>query len=220
MAKIEGSEPMSLPPAEVWSRLNDADVLASAIPGCSGFTELAPGRFETSIAVAVGPVHGIYEGTVQYADVEEPVRCTIVVAGRGDKGAIEGEGAITLAETNGGTEVSYTGTFKLSGPIAGVGQRLAPGISRRMIVETLRNLERGSQLGPASDAGAVTEPSAAAPGVEADSDPSPDPGSATPAEASGPPFRALEFAPWQVFALGLAAGALLMAALRRRRQPL
>jgi uncharacterized protein len=219
MAKVEGSETLSLPPAEMWSRLNDADALASAIPGCSGFTELAPGRFETSIAVAVGPVHGIYDGTVEYADVEEPVRCTIVVAGRGDRGAIAGQGAITLAAMDGGTEVSYTGTFKLSGPIAGVGQRLAPGISRRMIVETLRNLERGSEPSCAPDAGAPVDPPAAASGRGPDCDArsSADPRSATAAEAGAPPFRPLELAPWQVFALGLAIGALLIVTLRRRR---
>jgi carbon monoxide dehydrogenase subunit G len=151
MAKVEGSETLSLPRAEVWRRLNDPDILAASIPGCDGFELIGQDKFQTTITVTVGPVRGAYAGTVSYLDVEAPERCTIAVDGRGDKGTIRGEGAVTLAESGAGTDVSYTGTFRLTGPVAGVGQRLAPGISRRMIVETLHNLERSPEelrLGP------------------------------------------------------------------------
>ena len=128
----------------VWRLLNDPDTLAASIPAApaSSATATAEHRYRTAIKVAVGPVTGVYEGTVEYLDVAEPERCTIVVAGKGDKGTIEGRGAITLAESDGGTAVGYVGDFKLTGPVAGVGQRMAPGVSRKMIVETLRNLER------------------------------------------------------------------------------
>jgi carbon monoxide dehydrogenase subunit G len=147
MPRVKGAEELNVPRQEVWRLLNDPDTLAASIPGCRGFereseTEL---RYNTAIKVAVGPVTGVYEGTVEYTDVAEPERCTIVVAGKGDKGTIEGRGAITLAPSDDGTDVSYEGEFKLTGPVAGVGQRMAPGVSRKMIVETLRNLERRAQ---------------------------------------------------------------------------
>lgn len=155
MAQVEGSELLALPRAEVWRLLNDPDALGSSIPGCRGFERAGESeqRYRTAITVAVGAVTGVYEGTVEYLDVEEPQGCTIVVAGRGDKGTIDGRGAITLEARDERTEVGYRGDFKLTGPIAGVGQRLAPGISRKMIVETLRNLERRG-----TDAQAPAEP--------------------------------------------------------------
>jgi uncharacterized protein len=148
MAKVDGSETLSLPRAEVWRRLNDPDALASAIPGCSGFERIDEATFQTSITVVVGPVHGTYAGTVGYVDIEAPERCTITVKGRGDKGTIDGRGEIELAERGDATEVFYSGTFKLTGRVAGVGQRLAPAVSRRMIIETLRNLERPDTSSP------------------------------------------------------------------------
>src|SRR4051794_37603127 len=157
MPRVEGNELLGLERADVWRLLNDPDTLAASIPGCRGF-ERDPGaahRYRTAIKVAVGAVTGVYEGTVEYVDVAEPERCTIVVHGKGDKGTIEGRGAITLAERDGSTEVGYTGDFKLTGPVAGVGQRMAPGVSRKMIVETLRNLERrgtAPQESPPEDA--------------------------------------------------------------------
>ncbi|MGH2955040.1 MAG: CoxG family protein, partial [Solirubrobacterales bacterium] len=161
MPRVEGSERLRIPRPEVWRLLNDPATLAASIPGCRGFERDgdAEHRYRTAIKVAVGAVTGIYEGTVEYVDVEEPERCTIVVFGKGDKGTIEGRGALMLADEDAGTEVAYQGDFKLTGPIAGVGQRMAPGISRKMIVETLRNIERH---GPA--AAATPEPAAQAAG--------------------------------------------------------
>src|SRR5215207_11504306 len=99
MPRVEGSETLALSRAEVWRLLNDPDTLAASIPGCRGFDrdDGAAHRYRTAIEVAVGPVKGVYEGTVEYVDVDEPERCTIVVAGKGDRGAIDGRGAITLA---------------------------------------------------------------------------------------------------------------------------
>lgn len=154
MARVDGSETLALPRERVWALLNDPEVLGAAIPGCHGLEreEGEEHRYRTAIAVAVGAVTGVYEGTVLYADIEEPERCTIKVSGRGDKGTIDGQGEIELLATGEETEVAYRGEFKLTGPVAGIGQRLAPGVSRKMIIETLRNLERS---------GAAPEPVAA-----------------------------------------------------------
>jgi carbon monoxide dehydrogenase subunit G len=221
MAKVEGSETLSLPRAEVWRRLNDPDILADSIPGCGGFELIEQDMFQTSITVAVGPVRGAYAGTVRYLDVEAPERCTIAVEGRGDKGTIQGEGAIRLGESDAGTEVSYTGTFKLTGPVAGVGQRLAPGISRRMIVETLQNLERAPR-GAATRSGdcarapteRVIHPPSAGGLSFAETDPAvpAPPVVGAPRPAVGAPssvdFRPLALSTWGAFALGFATGVL------------
>src|SRR5215207_2849925 len=165
MPRVEGSEQLRIPRAKMWRLLNDPDTLAASIPGCRGFERQgdAEHRYRTAIKVAVGAVTGVYEGTVEYVDVEEPERCTIVVSGKGDKGTIDGRGVIALAASGEGTEVRYEGDFKLTGPVAGVGQRMAPGVSRKMIVETLRNLERhGGVAGAPSppETAAATETSA------------------------------------------------------------
>ena len=128
MPKVEGSERLALERPVVWRLLNDPETLAASIPGCDGFERADDGehRYRTAIKVAVGPVTGVYEGTVEYLDVAEPERCTIVVAGKGDKGTIEGRGEITLAAADGATEVGYVGDFKLTGPVAGVGTADGP----------------------------------------------------------------------------------------------
>jgi hypothetical protein len=50
---------------------------------------------------------------------------------------------LELTSRGSATEVAYRGDFKLTGSIAGTGQRLAPAVSRKMITQTLRNLDTG-----------------------------------------------------------------------------
>lgn len=151
MARVDGSETLALARERVWELLNDPEMLGAAIPGCRGLErdEEEEHRYRTSIAVAIGAVKGVYDGTVVYADIAEPERCTIKVSGRGEKGTIDGQGEIELRAAEAGTEVAYRGEFKLTGPVAGIGQRLAPGVSRKMIIETLRNLEASGAPAPA-----------------------------------------------------------------------
>jgi carbon monoxide dehydrogenase subunit G len=219
MPKIEGSEALGLGRADVWRLLNEPDTLAASIPGCRGFERDgdAEHRYRTTISVAVGPVTGVYEGTVEYTEVAEPERCTIVVSGKGEKGTIDGRGEITLAERDGGTEVAYVGDFKLTGPVAGVGQRMAPGVTRKMIVETLRNLERHGAPprepapspgdAPAAD-DAKSAPAAEGPASSEAETPRP------PAAAQAEPFRPLSVSPVVAFAVGCAVG-FVLGALRR-----
>ena len=88
MARVDGSETLALPRERVWALLNDPDTLGAAIPGCHGLEreEGEKHRYRTSIAVAIGAVKGVYEGTVLYADIDEPERCTIRVSGEATRG--------------------------------------------------------------------------------------------------------------------------------------
>lgn len=183
MPAVDGSETLALPPARVWELLNDPETLGAAIPGCHGLERDGDEehRYLTSIAVAIGAVKGVYDGTVTYADIDEPERCTIKVAGRGEKGTIDGQGAIELRPADGGTEVVYRGEFKLTGPVAGIGQRLAPGVSRKMIVETLHNLERSGAPAAGQEVPQDGGEAAAAPTTG-----EPAPGSVPPARAAPP----------------------------------
>lgn len=209
MPRVDGTERLALPRDEVWRLLNDPDTLGASIPGCRGFERDPEGehRYRTAIKVAVGAVTGVYEGTVEYTDVSEPERCTIVVDGKGDKGTISGRGEISLTEAGAETEVGYRGDFKLTGPVAGVGQRMAPGVSRKMIVETLRNLERhGSAQAP--------EPAEAG-GAPADGPPAAQASNEQRATVNDPSktdaFRPFAVSPGAAFAAGLAVGAAIVA---------
>ena len=151
---------LAAPPERVWALLTDASELARAMPG-AGEVEVEDGRtFRTTISLAVGPVKDRYEGRLAYEDEQPPTACTIVIETKGKSGQVTGRGAMRLEPRDGErTLVSYDGDFRVSGPVAGVGQRMIAGVARKTIERTLDGI--GRRL--TEPAAAVQEPRATAP---------------------------------------------------------
>ena len=152
MPRVTGERMLAGPPERVWALLTDAAELARAMPG-AGEVEPAEGRsFRTTISLAVGPVKDTYEGRLGYEDEQPPTACTIVVETKGRSGQVTGRGAMRLEPRDGGgTFLRYEGDFKVSGAVAGVGQRMIAGVARKTIERTLDGIGRR-----------LTEPAAAA----------------------------------------------------------
>jgi putrescine aminotransferase len=131
------------PPERVWALLTDADELARAMPG-AGEVEAEDGRsFRTTISLAVGPIKDTYESRLAYEDEQPPKACTIVVETKGRTGQVAGRGAMRLEPSDGeGTLLRYEGDFKVSGAVAGVGQRMIAGVARKTIERTLDGIGR------------------------------------------------------------------------------
>jgi len=143
MPRVTGERILAGPPEQVWALLTDAAELARAMPG-AGEVEAAEGRsFRTTISLAVGPVKDTYEGRLAYEDEHPPTACTIVVETKGRSGQVAGRGAMRLEPRDGeATFLRYEGDFKVSGAVAGVGQRMIAGVARKTIERTLDGIGR------------------------------------------------------------------------------
>ena len=143
MPRVTGERILAGPPERVWALLTDAAELARAMPG-AGEVEPTEGRsFRTTISLAVGPVKDTYEGRLAYEDEQPPTACTIVVETKGRSGHVSGRGAMKLEPRDGeGTFLRYEGDFKVSGAVAGVGQRMIAGVARKTIERTLDGIGR------------------------------------------------------------------------------
>jgi adenosylmethionine-8-amino-7-oxononanoate aminotransferase/uncharacterized protein YndB with AHSA1/START domain len=150
MTRVAGEKLLEGPPERIWALLTDPHELARALPG-AGEVEEAGGAYRTTFTLAVGPVKDTYEGTLSYEDEQAPETCTIVVETQGRTGRLSGRGEMRLEPADGrGTIVHYEGDFKVSGSVAGVGQRLIAGVARQTIERTLEQLGGGSAGQPGS----------------------------------------------------------------------
>lgn len=131
--KIQGSYSVAAPPEIVFRQLLNPEVLCSALPGCEKLAPNADGSYQTVMKVGIAAVKGTYQGRVEILDQKPPEQFRISVNATGKGGFLKGEGAITLASSDGGTTVSYSGETQVGGMIAAVGQRMIQAATKQIV---------------------------------------------------------------------------------------
>lgn len=140
--KLEGSYTFDAPRELVWEMFFDPEVLARTMPGCEKLERTAENSFEGRMRMQVGPVQGVFKGTVVLTDLHSPETYHMQVDGQGPSGFMKGEGDVRLEETEEGTIMHYVGEAQVGGRIAQVGQRLMDSSARAIVKQSLDNLAR------------------------------------------------------------------------------
>ncbi len=131
--KVEGSYLFPGPPEKVWDMLLDESALRSCVPGAESLTETAADHYDAVLKVGVAAIRGTYKGKVALVEKKQPTGYTLQVEGSGGPGFVKGAAKITLAEEGGATRVSVDGDGQVGGMIAGVGQRMLPGVAKMLM---------------------------------------------------------------------------------------
>ena len=139
---IEGSYDFEFERELVWDVLMDIDVLGSIIPGSRGLEEIGENKYQSKLAVRVGPVNGKFEANFELADMIAPESYRLLVAGKGPAGHVTGEGTIRLEQADGGTVMHYAGDARIGGKIAAVGQRLLDVAAKQIAKQSLKKLSK------------------------------------------------------------------------------
>jgi uncharacterized protein len=162
--KITGEHAFASPRERVWAALQDPQMLANALPGVKSLEVTGPDEYAITVTVGVGSVKGTYDGTFRLADKHEPEACTVRANASGGPGSVEAVAQMRMRDGDGGGALlSYDADANVTGPLAGVGQRLIGGAAKRTTKEFLDALDRQLQApaGVAAEGGAPPEPEAA-----------------------------------------------------------
>ncbi len=134
---------LSAPPAEIWRRLTDPEELAAIVPGCRTLTRDGPDRYRAEVMIGVAGIRGLYATRIELRDQQEPHALRLIGSASGALGYGSGEGDVTLAATgNGGTRLRYRYRAEIGGKVAAVGNRMLGTVTRILIGEFFRSLER------------------------------------------------------------------------------
>jgi carbon monoxide dehydrogenase subunit G len=131
--KVEGAYTFPGEPPQVWELLLDPDSLRQCIPGVESLTETAPDHWDAVMKVGVAAIRGTYKGKVAIVDKQEPMSYTMQIEGSGGPGFVKGSALVTLESTEGGTSVKVDGDGQVGGMLAGVGQRMLPGVAKMLM---------------------------------------------------------------------------------------
>jgi carbon monoxide dehydrogenase subunit G len=131
--EMSGSRQIAASRDVVWAALNDAGVLKSAIPGCETLAGGPDEGFEATVKQKVGPVSATFHGRVHLSEVVPLQSYTISGEGKGGAaGFAKGSAAVALADSEGGTLLTYQVTANVGGKLAQLGSRLIDGFAKKM----------------------------------------------------------------------------------------
>ena len=131
MVEIEGTYEIAAPTELVWEMVLDPDVLSRVMPGCEKLERTGENEYKGKMRIKVGPVDGVYQGTLAISELRPLQGFHLAVNGRCASGNIRGEGDLQLEQAeNDGTLLRYVGQGEVSGRMATVGQRLTQSSAR------------------------------------------------------------------------------------------
>jgi uncharacterized protein len=123
--KLTGTRQLSAQPSEVWTKLNDVDVLRRCIPGCEKLEKTGENELKATAALKIGPMAVRFTGNVTLSDLDPPRGYRISGKGSaGPAGMASGGATVKLEPKDGGTLLAYDVDANVGGKIAQLGQRL------------------------------------------------------------------------------------------------
>jgi carbon monoxide dehydrogenase subunit G len=131
--KVEGAYTFPGQSQQVWDLLLDPESLRTCIPGVETLTETSPDHWDAVMKVGVAAIRGTYKGKVAIVDKEAPTSYTLQVEGSGGPGFVKGAAKVTLEPTDEGVLVKVDGDGQVGGMLAGVGQRMLPGVAKMLM---------------------------------------------------------------------------------------
>jgi carbon monoxide dehydrogenase subunit G len=160
--KIHGEHAFKASRAQVWEALNDPAVLADTLPGARSLEPTGPDQYALTVDVGVGSVRGTYEGTFALSDKQERESCTVQANASGRPGAVSAVAQMRLSDDGQGARMTYEADANVTGPLAGVGQRLMGAAARRTTEQFLSALDDRVLRGAPEPAAAAADRPAAA----------------------------------------------------------
>lgn len=141
--ELEGSREIAAPRAQVWTALNDPDVLKACIPGCQELTGSAEDGFEATVVQKVGPVKATFKGAVALENVVAGESYRIAGEGKGGAaGFAKGAADVTLEDAGDGTVLTYKVDAKVGGKLAQLGSRIIDGFAKSMADKFFTNFKK------------------------------------------------------------------------------
>ncbi len=121
----------------------DTDILAKVVPGISRLEKTGDNTFKSILEIKLGPVNSSFTGSLQMEDITEEKGFVLKLMQNSKIGNASGAIKINLLPVDDEkTEITFDGDVKLSGLLAGMGQRVIGSVSNTLTKKFFANLEQ------------------------------------------------------------------------------
>lgn len=143
--KLQGSVTVDASREEVWNRVFDTEVLQRVLNRIPGITverlvQIAEDKYEATATIGVAMIKGKYDGVINVLEKRAPEYVKFHGEGKGNGNFTGGDMALTLADEEGKTLVTYEGFGNVNGPLASVGQRMIDMVGKQFIQNGAKSL--------------------------------------------------------------------------------
>jgi carbon monoxide dehydrogenase subunit G len=135
--KLAGERIIPAAQDQVWTALNDPQVLKTCIPGCESVEPVEDGGYTVLMLAKVGPVSARFKGRILLADLAPPTSYTLSFEGQGGvAGFGKGTARVRLQPADDqdrpGTVLRFEAEAQVGGKLAQIGSRLIDSTAARM----------------------------------------------------------------------------------------
>lgn len=161
--KLEGDYHFDVERQRLFDSILDPEILARTMPGCEKLERTDDNTYKGILNLAIGPVKGKFQGTLELSDVRPPDGYHMKLKGQGPSGFMKGEGDLTLTDAEGGgTDLRYELDAQVGGRMAAVGQRLMDSSAKVIAQQGLEALAAQVEAPTAAAEGEAAAPVAPA----------------------------------------------------------
>jgi carbon monoxide dehydrogenase subunit G len=133
---MTGSRQIAASRQKVWAALNNPKILKQCITGCESLEMQSPTDMTARVKLAVGPVRATFTGKVKLTEIDPPNGYRIVGEGNGGvAGFAKGGAVVRLADSAGGTLMTYDVKADVGGKLAQLGGRLIDSTAKKIADE-------------------------------------------------------------------------------------
>jgi carbon monoxide dehydrogenase subunit G len=138
--KLAGERFIPAAQEQVWSALNDPQVLQACIPGCESVEPIEGGGYTVLMVAKVGPVSAKFKGRILLSDLNPPTAYTLSFDGQGGMAGFgKGTARVRLNHAENqdspGTVLDFEAEAQVGGKLAQIGSRLIDSTAAKMTEE-------------------------------------------------------------------------------------
>lgn len=144
--QLSGQKIFEAESSVIWNLLMSPNTLARIIPGVTKLEKTADNIYKSVVEIKIGPVSGLYEGTVELDEMVENTSFLLKARQNSKIGDANATVNISLLPVNlSQAELKFDGDVKLTGLLARMGQRMLSGVANILIKQFFSNMEEELQ---------------------------------------------------------------------------
>ena len=142
--KFEKTIRVNATPAEIWTLVDEIEVIAGCIPGIGDYSPLGPLEFDSVLTQHVGPVKARFQLNTKLTDLDVEKSVTAVSEGRDRHMAssVIAEQRFELVPAADGTDISISADIRVTGKLATFGSRIVLSKAEQVVAEAIANVSK------------------------------------------------------------------------------